>query len=72
MNKNISSEKRRNTLKLMMGAGTVAGLEMLPDQWTRPVISTAVLPGHAQSSGTCTSLGFESLQQGIENTEGNL
>ena len=26
---------------------------MLPDQWIRPVISTAILPGHAEISANC-------------------
>lgn len=49
-----SSENRRDTLKtLISGAGmAVVGSQALPDRWLKPVVSSIVLPAHAQTSPT--------------------
>ena len=46
-----SKSDRRNTLKTLLGsAGIVVGSQAVPGKWTQPVISSVVLPAHAQSS----------------------
>ncbi|MDZ7841897.1 MAG: hypothetical protein U5R46_13935 [Gammaproteobacteria bacterium] len=47
-----NTENRRNTLKtLISGAGmAVAGSQTLPDRWLKPVVSSIVLPAHAETS----------------------
>ncbi|MGV6826077.1 MAG: hypothetical protein ACWA5Q_03795 [bacterium] len=46
------SEKRRKLLKsLAAGSGAVIAGKSLPDQWTRPVVDSVLLPSHAQTSG---------------------
>jgi len=53
-NDNSTEQARRRLLKTIAGAGGVitAG-KMLPDNWKRPIVDTALLPAHAQTS-TCT------------------
>lgn len=46
-----SPERRRALRKIAAGLGTLAGYSVLPEQWTRPVISHVVLPAHAETSG---------------------
>lgn len=41
--------KRRDALKVILGgAGIAAGSRALPEEWVRPVISSIILPSHAQ------------------------
>ena len=40
---------KRKTLKIIAGIGAVASV--LPSAWVRPIVSSVVLPAHAQSSG---------------------
>jgi len=43
---------RRTALKkLLIGAGVLAGYQVLPKQWTKPLVEQVVLPAHAQTSG---------------------
>jgi len=43
---------RRSALKkLAIGAGVLTGYQVLPIQWTKPLIEQVVLPVHAQTSG---------------------
>lgn len=53
-NDNSTEQARRRLLKTIAAAGGVitAG-KMLPDNWKRPIVDTALLPAHAQTS-TCT------------------
>ena len=41
-------EHKRNTLKIIAGVGAVASFA--PSSWTKPIISSVVLPAHAQTS----------------------
>lgn len=43
--------RRRAVRKIAIGVGALAGLSLLPEQWTRPVIGHIVLPAHAATSG---------------------
>ena len=61
--KEISSDKssenqspgRRDALKkILVGAGVVTGSQLLPDEWTKPIVDSIIVPAHAQSSGDVT------------------
>lgn len=52
-----SRESRRLTLKAL-GIGTVVGSQALPEQWMKPVVSSILMPAHAQTSPAQTP-GFE-------------
>lgn len=44
-------DKRRDLLKaLTLGSGAVAATQ-LPSNWSKPVVESVVLPGHAQTTG---------------------
>ncbi len=43
--------RRKAIKKLAAGVGVLAGISMLPDRWTRPIIGEIVIPVHAQTSG---------------------
>ena len=46
------SPGRRDALKkILVGAGVVTGAQLLPDEWTKPVVDSIIVPAHAQSSG---------------------
>ena len=52
-------ESKRKTLKTILGsAGVVAGASALPEKWSKPLISSVMLPAHAQLSD-CSPLVFE-------------
>jgi len=45
-------KSRRSALKkLLVGAGVLAGYQVLPKRWATPIIEQVVLPAHAQTSG---------------------
>ena len=49
-----SKQTRRNILKSMaIGSGAVASAKAVPDQWTKPVLNSLILPAHGQTSPTC-------------------
>jgi len=48
---------KRNTIKKIAGVGTIASL--LPQAWTRPVVTSMVLPAHAQTSDTEPPMGAD-------------
>lgn len=51
-------ENKRKTLKALVGsASAVAGASALPEKWSKPIVSSIVLPAHAVSSG-CVPLEF--------------
>ena len=61
MNETIQNEKstlpvdqgRRNAMqKIAISVGVLAGISVLPEQWTRPIIGQIVLPAHAGTSGS--------------------
>ena len=41
---------RRNTLKALVAGGVLTGVQALPSRWSKPVVSSAVLPAHAGNS----------------------
>jgi len=48
---NPSQSSRRKLIKALLGTGAAIGsASLLPQRWTRPVISAIVLPAHAQLS----------------------
>jgi len=48
----MSNENRRKLLKsLAIGSGAVIAGKSLPENWTKPVVSSVLLPAHAQTSG---------------------
>jgi hypothetical protein len=72
--------KRRDALKVILGgAGIAAGSRALPEEWVRPVISSIILPSHAQlttpslqecSLGLDLSSVLSSLEVELETGEG--
>ena len=49
-----SSESRRKLLKsIAAGRGAIVAGKSLPENWTKPVVDSVLLPAHAQTSG-CT------------------
>jgi len=53
---------RRSALKkLLIAAGVLTGYQVLPKQWTRPIIEQVVLPAHAQTSGVSLTDPCESV-----------
>lgn len=43
--------RRRAMRKIAVGVGALAGLSVLPEQWTRPLIGRITIPAHAATSG---------------------
>lgn len=44
-------KSKRKTLKAILGGtGAVAGASALPDKWGKPIISSVILPAHAQGT----------------------
>lgn len=51
-----SSESRRKLLKsIAAGTGTIVVGKSLPENWTKPVVNSVMLPAHAQTS-VCTPI----------------
>ena len=49
-----SKQTRRNILKSMaIGSGAVASAKAVPEQWTKPVLNSLILPAHGQTSPLC-------------------
>jgi hypothetical protein len=49
---------RRTLLKgVVAGIGSIAAASFLPEKWVKPVVSSGVLPVHAQASGEVTVTG---------------
>lgn len=49
--KDIDSSERRNALKKIgIGIGAMAGISVLPEKWTRPIVGQITLPAHAATS----------------------
>ena len=47
-----NSEDRRSKLKqILTGGGVIAGGAAIPNQWSRAVVESVVLPAHAQTTG---------------------
>lgn len=72
-NDSSPANSRRTALKgIATGAGMIAGSQTLPDRWLKPVVSSIVMPAHAQTSPSST---FESCQisEGsfVRNAEGD-
>lgn len=44
------AEKRRTLKALLYGAGAVAGAQAIPEKWTKPAISSVILPAHAAAT----------------------
>jgi hypothetical protein len=51
------SDARRRLVKALVGSGSIlAAGKMLPEEWTRPVVESIVLPAHAQATGIVSGL----------------
>ena len=47
-----NSEDRRTKLKqILAGGGVIAGGSSIPNQWSRAVVESVVIPAHAQTTG---------------------
>jgi hypothetical protein len=52
-----AGDARRRLVKALVGSGSIlAAGKMLPEEWTRPVVESVVLPAHAQATGTVAGL----------------
>ena len=53
--KNPNNRSRRNLIKsTILGGGVIGGKSILPDQWTKPVIDSVVLPSHGDTTNPGT------------------
>ncbi len=51
--KDLENKGRRKAIKkIAAGVGAVATYNVLPKQWTRPIVDQIVMPAHAATSGT--------------------
>jgi hypothetical protein len=48
---NIKEEERRKILKSTLAGGAIVTANIMPDDWTEPVLDSIILPAHAQTSG---------------------
>ncbi len=44
------SGRRKAIKKIAVGVGALAGINVLPEKWVKPVVEMVVLPAHAQTS----------------------
>ncbi len=49
-----SGDRRRKIKQILAGGGVIAASHTIPDQWSRAVVESVVLPGHAQTTGITT------------------
>ena len=62
-----SSESRRKLLKsVAAGSGAVIAGKSLPDNWTKPVVDSVMLPAHAQTSPTCTDRPITGMRTSLD------
>jgi len=67
-----SSESRRKLLKsIAVGSGAVFAGKQLPQNWSRPVVNSVVLPAHAQTSGR-TFTGTGNVNFGFNNNSNSM
>ena len=56
MSEKKSSQSRRKALKqIAAGSGAVVAGSRLPENWTKPVIDSVILPSHAETSPATTT-----------------
>ena len=48
----LDQSRRSAMRKIAISVGVLAGISVLPEQWTRPIIGQIVLPAHAGTSGS--------------------
>jgi len=46
-NKKIESARRKLLKAVMVGGGAITASKLMPEQWTRPVVASVMLPAHA-------------------------
>ena len=62
-----SKQTRRNILKSMaIGSGAVASAKAVPEQWTKPVLNSLILPAHGQTSPLCE---FSATSEVLQNPD---
>lgn len=49
----VPAHPARRRLMGAVAAGAVVAIKGLPDRWTKPVVDSVILPGHAQTSPQC-------------------
>ncbi len=49
--KGCNTERRKALKNIAVGVGALAGISMLPERWSRPIIGQITIPAHAQTSG---------------------
>ena len=60
--KRVNNRDRRTIVQTLMGgAGLAAASQAWPVSWIKPVISTAVIPAHAQASNVCSLFDISTL-----------
>jgi len=78
--KNVSSndvepkdktKDRRTILKsIVAGSAVVSGNKVIPEQWSKPLTDSVILPSHAQTTGDWNQGDYgTSIQDGYLNTE---
>ena len=65
-----SSESRRKLLKsIAAGSGAIVAGKSLPENWSRPVVDSVMLPAHAQTSGPIYSVNNTRRQEDFPDTQ---
>jgi len=69
-----SGASRRAALRnIASGAGVIAGSQALPERWLKPVVSSIVMPVHAQTSPSAAFEGCQISEGSLaRNVEGDL
>ncbi|MDK9706256.1 MAG: hypothetical protein OEL83_04320 [Desulforhopalus sp.] len=73
----VDKGRRSAIRKIAVGVGVLAGVSILPEKWTRPIIGQITLPAHAQTSGSLdpgyylASTGIVINSKGFLDTLGN-
>ena len=56
-NKKSSESRRKLLISIAAGSGAIVAGKSLPESWSRPVVDSVILPGHAQTSPGTTYSG---------------
>jgi hypothetical protein len=64
----LDAGRRSAMRKLAVGVGVLAGISVLPERWTRPIIGEIVLPAHAQTSGLANGFFSSAITVTLKNS----
>lgn len=64
----VNKGRRKAIRQIALGVGTLAGVSILPETWTRPIIGQIIIPAHAATSGAIVSSMSAEWRQGDATT----